>query len=367
MGTGHSALEGLVIDPAFWADRRVLITGHTGFKGAWMSLLLSRLGAHVFGFALEPLGRSDLFVAADVQRDVGHSVGDIRDFSALRAAVEDTRPEIVIHMAAQALVRLSYEEPVKTYETNVMGTVNLLEIIRQVSGVHVVVVVTSDKCYANSEWPWGYRESDRLGGHDPYSNSKGCQELVTEAYRRSFFQGDSAARIATVRAGNVIGGGDWARDRLVPDAMRAFTSGKRLRIRNPRSIRPWQHVLDPVIAYLLLAERLAGRTGNFEEGWNFGPPAASEVSVEAVADALVRNWGGEAAWERDEDEQPLEANYLKLDCSKAKARLGWQPLLDFEKAIKLTVEWYRAYAKGCDMREVTLTQISEIIDCARIP
>lgn len=355
-----------MIDPNFWAGQRVFITGHTGFKGAWMSLLLSQMGAHVFGFALPSESERDLFVVAGVERDVKHVAGDIRDLAALRRVVADAQPTVVIHMAAQALVRLSYEEPVGTYATNVMGTVNLLEAVRHVPGIRSVVVVTSDKCYENAEWPWGYRETDHLGGHDPYSNSKGCAELVTAAYRSSFFRSDTAARIASGRAGNVIGGGDWARDRLVPDAIRAFMAGEALRIRNPHAIRPWQHVLDPVIGYLLLAERLATGPGNVEEGWNFGPSTASEVPVETIVNTLVRLWGEGACWEKDGRDQPHEASYLKLDCSKAQLRLGWRPLLDLDNVLRLTTEWYRAYQRGGDMRRVTLSQIAEVLDRGKV-
>ncbi len=365
MGTRHGSLEGLVIDPAFWSGRRVFITGHTGFKGAWLSLLLSRLGARVFGYALEPQTNDDLFVAADVKRDIGHTIGDVCNLAALQKAMELAQPSIVIHMAAQALVRLSYDEPVRTYETNVMGTVNLLEAMRRVAGVRAAVIVTSDKCYENREQLSGYREDDRLGGRDPYSNSKGCQELVTQAFRASFFEGESSARIATARAGNVIGGGDWARDRLVPDAMRAFIAKDKLMIRNPSAIRPWQHVLDPILAYLRLAERLADGSRRFEGSWNFGPPAASEVPVEVVVDALVQHWGPGAAWERDTGEQVHEASYLKLDCTKAHTQLGWRPLFDLEAAVRLTVGWYRAFVAGDDVKKVALAQIGEAIGDSR--
>lgn len=362
MGAGRSSVEDLVIDQSFWAGRSVFITGHTGFKGAWMSLLLSQLGARVSGFALAPENGHDLFAVADVERDVRHRIGDVRDLSELRKAVGEAQPTVVFHMAAQALVRSSYQEPVTTYETNVMGTVNLLEVVRHAPEVQAVVVVTSDKCYDNREWPWGYRETDRLGGRDPYSNSKACAELVTAAYRSSFFEDNAAARIATARAGNVIGGGDWARDRLIPDAMRAFMAREPLLIRNPRSIRPWQHVLDPVAAYLLLAERLVTGARRFEGSWNFGPSAEGDSPVEYIASQLVHHWGNGSQWERDETAQQHEATSLKLDCSKARAQLGWRPMFDLNSALRQTVEWYRAYEAGSDMRAITLAQISQALN-----
>jgi CDP-glucose 4,6-dehydratase len=350
----------MVIDPTFWVGRRVFFTGHTGFKGAWSTLLLKQLGAEVSGFALAPQDERGLFNAANVSDGIRHQIGDIRDFEVLKEAIGRAEPEIVIHMAAQSLVRQSYAEPVATYATNVMGTVHVLEAVRQVPGIKAVVVVTSDKCYENLGWVWGYRETDHLGGHDPYSNSKGCAELVTDAYRRSFFYRDGATQIASARAGNVIGGGDWSRDRLVPDAVRAFRAGSALRIRNPRAVRPWQHVLDPVLAYLRLAERLAADSSAVGEGWNFGPSAASEVPVERVVDRLAWLWGPSAKWERDGGEHPHEAATLKLDCSKAYARLGWRPLIDLDTALSLTVEWYRADCTGEDMRKMTLDQIARI-------
>jgi CDP-glucose 4,6-dehydratase len=352
----------LVIEPKFWAGRRVFLTGHTGFKGAWMALLLRHLGAHVTGFALPPLDPKDLFAVADGERAVEtHVIADIREEQPVAGAMQAARPEIVIHMAAQSLVRPSYEEPVRTYATNVMGTVHLLEAARRTAGVRAVVVVTSDKCYENLGWVWGYRENDRLGGHDPYSNSKACTELVTEAYRSSFFGPQSTCQVASVRAGNVIGGGDWARDRLVPDAMRAFMAKIPLRIRNPAAVRPWQHVLDPVVAYLLLAQRLFEHGRPFAESFNFGPSAASEVPVSRIVETLVRLWGDGARWEQDAGEHPHEAAYLKLDCAKAAAHLGWRPLIGLDEALELTVEWYRGLAAGADMRDVTLAQMRRVL------
>jgi CDP-glucose 4,6-dehydratase len=366
VGERPSEVEDMVIDPQFWVGRRVFMTGHTGFKGAWASLLLSSLRANVYGLALAPGDDRSLFATARVEEDVDHRIGDVRELTTVVDAMTQARPDIVIHMAAQSLVRLSYAEPLATYAVNVMGTVNLLEAVRRVPSVKAVVVVTSDKCYDNVGWVWGYRETDDLGGHDPYSNSKACAELVTDAYRRSFFYGADAPRIASARAGNVIGGGDWARDRLVPDAMRAFLAGEDLRIRNPGSVRPWQHVLDPVVAYLVLAERLVQGPSGLSDAWNFGPSGPSEVPVERVVDRLVRLWGGSARWQHDGGDHPHEADYLKLDCSKAVSRLNWRPILDLERTLELTVEWYRAFGSGADIRPVTLSQIAEVLNAIGI-
>lgn len=361
MGKRRREMEELVINPDFWAGRRVLLTGHTGFKGAWASLLLRSLGAEVYGFALAPDDDKSLFVVAGVEADISHHIGDVRDLAALSQAIAASRPEVVLHMAAQSLVRMSYAQPVETYDINVMGTVHLLEAVRHAPSVRAVVVVTSDKCYENLGWVWGYRETDQLGGHDPYSNSKACAELVTDGYRRSYFHTNRAIQIASGRAGNVIGGGDWAQNRLVPDAMRAWLSGDTLPIRNPHAVRPWQHVLDPVIGYLVLAERLVENGSEFAEAWNFGPSAASEVSVERILAHLVRLWGGSARWERDEGPHPHEAAYLKLDCSKSNARLGWRPILDLGQTLRLTIEWYSAFAAGRDMRAFSRAQIAEVL------
>jgi CDP-glucose 4,6-dehydratase len=320
------------------------------------------LGARVTGFALEPQTAIDLFNVAGVAPDIAHNIGDVRDLVALTRALEAARPEIVIHMAAQALVRQSYQTPVETYATNVMGTVNVLDAVRRVASVKAVVVVTSDKCYDNKEWHWGYRENEALGGRDPYSSSKGCAELVTASYRDSFFtSGD--CRVASGRAGNVIGGGDWSPDRLVPDAMRAFARREPLRIRSPEAIRPWQHVMEPVTAYLILTQQLAGpKGGEVAEAWNFGPAASSEIAVGDVADRLVNYWGSGAEWIPDRGPHLHEASFLKLDCSKARQRLGWSPLTDVDDSLRLSVEWYRAYYNGADMRGFTLSQITEFLE-----
>ncbi|MFK4658882.1 CDP-glucose 4,6-dehydratase [Bradyrhizobium japonicum] len=347
-------------DPAFWRGKKVFLTGHTGFKGAWASLLLRRLGASVYGYALPPTHQSALFVTARIADDIKHRVADIRDLSALRGAMAEADPDIVIHMAAQALVRPSYEEPVETFATNVMGTVHVLEAARQLRSLQAMLIVTTDKCYENNGTGAAFRESDRLGGDDPYSNSKACAELVTHSYRHSFFNAKGAARVATARAGNVFGGGDWARDRLVPDAMQAFLAGEALRIRNPNSVRPWQHALDPVLGYLKLVERLAG-DDHFIGGWNFGPDAASEVPVGTVVEHLIALWGDGARWAADAGPHPHEAAYLRLDCAKARGELGWTPRLDLAQGLRLTVDWYKALREGRDLRKFSLDQLDQVV------
>lgn len=360
MGEPPRQMESLVTDPAFWRGKKVFLTGHTGFKGAWASLLLRRFGASVYGYALEPTHPSSLFVTARIADDIRQRIADIRDLSALRAAMTEAAPDIVIHMAAQALVRPSYEEPVETFATNVMGTVHVLEAARQLRSVRVILNVTSDKCYENNGAGIAFREVDRLGGDDPYSNSKACAELVTHSYRDSFFNAKDAARIATARAGNVFGGGDFARDRLVPDAMQAFLAGEALRIRNPNSVRPWQHALDPVLGYLTLVERLAG-DDHFIGGWNFGPDAASEVPVGTVVEHLIALWGDGARWTADAGPHPHEAAYLKLDCAKARSELGWTPQLDLAQGLRLTVDWYEALRESRDLRKISLDQLDQVV------
>ncbi len=355
-------MQANVIDRQFWTGRRVFLTGHTGFKGAWLTLLLRRLGAHVTGFALPANSKDELFEAADVASAMSkHEIGDIRNLDPLLASLGAAEPEIVLHLAAQSLVRLSYDQPVMTYATNVMGTVHLLEAVRRCPSVRATVIVTSDKCYENLEWVWGYRENDRLGGHDPYSNSKGCAELVTSSYRKSFFPPHGSSHIASARAGNVIGGGDWAQDRLVPDAIRAFIAGRPLQLRNPDAIRPWQHVLDPIGGYLRLAQCLYQEGARYAEGWNFGPAASSEVPVSEVASRVARMWGKSAVWELEDGAHPHEAAYLKLDCSKAANRLKWEPAIEFEEAIALTTDWYRAFSNGQGLRAVTEGQIESFL------
>lgn len=344
-------------DPNFWAGRRVFITGHTGFKGGWLSLWLQKMGAKVKGFALDPDFTPNLFTEARVAEGMESVIGDIRDLDRLRAELVSFRPEVVLHLAAQPLVRLSYRDPVGTYATNVMGTVNLLEAVRACPEVQAAVIVTTDKCYENREWPWGYRENEAMGGHDPYSSSKGCAELVCAAYRRSFFHAPDAARIGSARAGNVIGGGDWSEDRLVPDILRAFDAGRPVPIRNPVSTRPWQHVLEPLSGYLVLAEALVDRGAEVAGGWNFGPRDEDAQPVQWIVDRMIERWGEGASWMRDEGFHPHEARYLKLDISKAREALRWQPSWTLDEALGRIVDWHRAWRNGADMRACCLAEI----------
>lgn len=349
------------MNPSFWAGKRVLLTGHTGFKGSWMALWLQSMGAQLVGYALVAPTNLSLFDIASVGKGMTSVIGDIRDLNALQAVLREHRPQIVIHMAAQALVRHSYQNPVETYATNVMGTVNLLEAVRNTPGVKAVVNITTDKCYENREWMWGYRENEPMGGYDPYSNSKGCAELVSASYRSSFFNANAYAQhgvaLATVRAGNVIGGGDWAADRLLPDILAAFEEGRPARIRNPHAIRPWQHVLEPLRGYLTLAERLYEEGPDFAEGWNFGPNDEDAKPVGWIVEQLAALWGGNAQWSVDGGEHPHEAHYLKLDISKARSRLNWHPFLRLQSALQLIIEWSQQRHASADMRAVTLLQI----------
>lgn len=347
------------MNAAFWRGRRVLVTGHTGFKGTWLSLWLTRLGAEVAGFALAPDTEPSMFRVLGLAERMDSVIGDVRDSHAVAAVMARVQPEIVIHMAAQPLVRYSYSHPVETYMTNVMGTVHVLEAVRNTASVRAVVNVTTDKCYENREWLWGYRETDAMGGYDPYSSSKGCAELVTSAYRNSYCQ-QAGIALASARAGNVIGGGDWSADRLIPDLIRAFGAGKVVEIRSPHSTRPWQHVLEPLSGYLALAEALAGDGGkDFASGWNFGPADSDARPVGQVVEMIRQRWSaGPAEW-RDVSggNHPHEANLLKLDCSKARALLGWQGAWSLEDALDATVEWYCGHLAGADMERLTLAQI----------
>ncbi|MET3828477.1 CDP-glucose 4,6-dehydratase [Sphingomonas sp. PvP055] len=345
------------VDPAFWAGKRVFLTGHTGFKGGWTALWLQRMGAEVTGFALVPPTEPALFDVARVGAGMTSIIGDIRDRETLVRALVEADPEVVLHMAAQPLVRASYDDPVGTYATNVMGTVHLLEAVRQASSVRAVVVVTTDKCYENREWVWGYREDEAMGGYDPYSNSKGCSELVTSAYRRSFFAGQRGAAIASGRAGNVIGGGDWAADRLIPDILRAIAAGDKVLIRNPLAIRPWQHVLEPVAGYLVLAQAL-WNDPTAAEAWNFGPRDEDARPVQWIVETMCALWGGDAGWIHDDSTQPHEARYLKLDISKARAGLGWGPRWSLAEALASIVAWHRAWTSGADMHDHCLSEIA---------
>lgn len=345
------------MEPAFWAGKRVLVTGHTGFKGSWLALWLHKLGAQVHGAALAPPTSPSLYQDADLAGLISHHDVDIRNLSALRKLIAVIQPEIVFHLAAQSLVRYSYESPVDTYATNVMGTVHVLEAARLTPSIQAIVNVTSDKCYENREWVWGYRESDAMGGFDPYSSSKGCAELVTSAYRRSYLASPEGAQLASVRAGNVIGGGDWALDRLVPDAMRAFLANKELVIRRPHSIRPWQHVLEPLHGYIVLAEKLFAKDVTFADGWNFGPSNDDARPVEWIVKALCSRWGDSRGYRVESGHGLHEAHHLKLDCSKALASLGWAPLWSLPTALEKVVEWYRAYGENQTARDITLAQI----------
>jgi CDP-glucose 4,6-dehydratase len=360
----------MLVDPTFWNGKRVFLTGHTGFKGSWMSLWLASMGAKVCGYALAPNTQPNLFEVAGVAAVLEENhFADICDREQLTAAMVAFRPDIVIHMAAQALVRYSYAEPVETYATNVMGTVHVLDAVRQCNGVRAALMVTSDKCYQNNEWPWGYRENEPMGGYDPYSNSKGCAELVTSAYRQSFFpaarHAEHGVAVGSGRAGNVIGGGDWSADRLVPDAIAAFEKGVPLILRNPAAVRPWQHVLEPVSGYLVLAQALFDKGPAFEGGWNFGPGDDDVRSVRGVVELVIEQFGNGARWQQDDREQPHEAHLLKLDCSKAKQYLGWQSSWPLPKGIEATVAWHRAYANGQDMQQVCHAQIQDYVETAR--
>ncbi len=361
MGERCRTLEGVVrlMASDFWRGRRVFLTGHTGFKGSWLALWLHKLGAEVTGFALAPETKS-LFQDAQVAELVHSVIGDVRDRAAVDKAVHDARPEVVLHLAAQSLVRPSYEDPVGTFATNVLGTAHVLDAVRAVDGVLATVVVTSDKCYENREWVWPYRESDPMGGHDPYSASKGCAELVTASFSRSFF---SRGGVATARAGNVIGGGDWSRDRLVPDAVRAFLRGEEVVLRNPRSVRPWQHVLEPLAGYLTLAERLALEPTRFAGGWNFGPLDGDIRTVAEVVSILAKSWGPGARWRGEENAAgPHEAKLLRLDTTKARVELGWHGRLQLSAALDWTATWYRDTQRNENARERVLTDVERYED-----
>lgn len=363
MGLGEVPMEGLDVNSKFWRGKRVFLTGHTGFKGGWLSLWLQSMGAEVFGYALGPPTNPNLFEIARVGRGMESFHGDIRDLTFLSRTLKSVKPEIIIHMASQPLVRQSYLNPVETYSTNVMGTVNLLEAVRHCSSVRAVLNVTTDKCYENKEWSWGYRENERLGGFDPYSNSKGCSELVTSAYRSSFFKSGEwkkhGVAIATARAGNVVGGGDWAKDRLIPDIIQAFEDRSPIVIRNPSAIRPWQHVLESLSGYLILVQRLYEGGANFAEAWNFGPNADDAKSVEWIVKYLSSALGENVRWIIEEDLNLHEANHLTLDISKAKSRLFWRPKLNIESALDYVVDWVKSRNAGSDMHLVTLRHISE--------
>jgi len=350
------------VNPNFWKGKRVFLTGHTGFKGSWLSLWLQQMGAEVKGFSLTPPTTPSLFAEANVAQQMQSEIGDIRDFSKLSESIRSFNPDVLLHLAAQPLVRLSYKEPIETYSTNVMGTVNVLEASRYASHLKAIVVITTDKCYENREWEWGYRENEPMGGHDPYSNSKGCAELVVSAYRRSFFHTNDTAAVASARAGNVIGGGDWAEDRLIPDILRAFEKQQPVIIRNPLSTRPWQHVLEPLSGYLVLAQQLYNQGKTFAEGWNFGPKDDDCQPVQWILDKMVYFWGEGAHYQIDNSEQPHEANFLKLDCSKAASRLKWHPQWRLEQTLEQIIQWHRAWLQGEEMQTHCLREIKEYMN-----
>lgn len=359
MARGAGTVAPLGVNPAFWRGRRVLVTGHTGFKGSWLCLWLQRLGAELSGFALPPADPG-LFSAAGVAEGMASHCGDVRSAEALTAVLAATQPQIVIHLAAQALVRASYAEPLATYATNVMGLVHLCEAVRATPSVRVLLSVTSDKCYANAEHGRAFREDDALGGHDPYSSSKACAELVTAAYRDSFLAArpGGGVAVASARAGNVIGGGDWAADRLLPDLMRAFAAGRPARIRQPQAVRPWQHVLEPLAGYLQLAEALWRQPAAFAGAWNFGPAADDARPVGWLVERCAALWGAGACWQADSGPQPHEAGQLRLDSRRAAEQLGWRPRWDLQTALAASVDWYRAVHAGAAARALCLAQIA---------
>jgi CDP-glucose 4,6-dehydratase len=347
-----------IVDPSFWKGKKVFLTGHTGFKGAWLSLWLQKMGAIIKGYSLDVNTKPALFAQANVAAEMESEIGDIRNLEQLTESMVSFSPDILIHMAAQPLVRLSYQEPVNTYTTNVIGTVNVLEAARKCSNLKAIVSVTTDKCYENKEWEWGYRENEPMGGHDPYASSKGCAELVTSAYRRSFFSTEHTASLASARAGNVIGGGDWAEDRLIPDILRAFEKSEPVVIRNPLSTRPWQHVLEPLSGYLVLAQELFLNGDEFAEGWNFGPKDEDCKPVSWILDKMVESWGGNASWSLDKENNPHEAGFLKLDCSKAASRLKWKPKWNLQLTLKSIVDWHQVYSNGGDIKKQCLKEIN---------
>ncbi len=343
-------------------NKIVLVTGHTGFKGSWLCIWLKELGARVVGYALEPYTERDNFVVTKLKDKITHIIGEIRDFQELRKVFEEYQPKFVFHLAAQAIVRESYVSPKETYDINVGGTVNMLECCRLTDSVRIVINVTSDKCYENKEWIWGYRESDPMGGYDPYSSSKGCSELVIAAYRESFFNPDDfkvhRKSLASARAGNVIGGGDWQKDRIIPDCIRALESNKPIEIRNPNTTRPWQHVLEPLSGYLLLASKMYEEPKKFCGAWNFGPNYDSIIPVGEVADKVVPHWGNGSWIKLSTENAPHEAKLLSLDISKANSYLKWFPVWDIDKTIEKTIEWYKTY-KQVDPFGLCVKQIKE--------
>tara|TARA_S200000501_G_scaffold85996_1_gene78782 strand:+ start:12254 stop:13330 length:1077 start_codon:yes stop_codon:yes gene_type:complete len=351
----------MVINRDFWKGRKVLITGHTGFKGSWLSLWLNSMGANVHGIGLSPTSKHSIFKYARIASLVNSNICDIRDLNKVKQLLNDLNPEIIFHMAAQPLVRYSYLNPIETYETNILGTVNILEASRNCKSLKAIVNITSDKCYENLEIDKGYKEDEPMGGHDPYSSSKACAELVSAAYRLSFLENDGIA-MATARAGNVIGGGDWAQDRLIPDVIHAFEISENVQIRNPDAIRPWQHVLEPLSGYITLAEKLYLEGNKYAEGWNFGPNHDDAKSVSWIVDYLCKNWGQGTKWTKQPGEHPHEAQHLKLDISKAKKLLKWNPSWSITEALSNVIDWHKAFLKNEDMQLKTLEQINKYSD-----
>ena len=351
-----------IVDTNFWKGKKVYLTGHTGFKGSWLSLWLQNMGALVKGYSLDVNTKPALFTIANVAEEMESEIGDIRDLEQLTKSMVSFQPDILIHMAAQPLVRLSYKEPVATYRTNVIGTVNVLEAARKCTNLKSIVSVTTDKCYENKERERGYKENEPMGGHDPYSSSKGCAELVTSAYRRSFFSSPNTASLASARAGNVIGGGDWAEDRLIPDILRSFEKSEPVIIRNPLSTRPWQHVLEPLSGYLVLAQELFLNGDKFAEGWNFGPKDEDCKPVSWIIDQMVTFWGNNVSWILDKNNNLHEARFLKLDCSKASNRLKWNPKWNLQLTLKSIVDWHKHYLKGINVKNECLNEINKYIN-----
>jgi len=348
----------MVVNAPFWQGKKVLVTGHTGFKGSWLCVWLQQMGAEIVGFSLESNTQPNLFEKAKVSENMKSIVGDIRVPDEILKICLKERPEIIIHMAAQALVRYSYSNPIETYQTNVMGSLHVLEAAKQCESVKSIVMVTTDKCYENKEWIWPYRETDRLGGHDPYSSSKACMELLVDSYRKSYLSGQHECAVATVRAGNVIGGGDWSEDRLIPDIIKSFIAKKPVRIRNPQSIRPWQHVLEPLSGYLLLAEKLYLEGDKYTGAWNFGPALDDAKTVGYIVKKMANNWGN-SQWELDTNDQVKEANILKLDCTKAYEVLAWKGRWSIDTALEKTIEWYQAEQNKMEMQAFCYQQITE--------
>jgi len=350
--------------------KRVLVTGHTGFKGGWLSLWLKELGAEVIGYSLDPPTQPNFFEAVDLKNKVIHIIGDVRDEKHLLSVYEKYQPEFVFHLAAQSLVRFSYKEPRLTYETNIMGTINVLETVRKTNSVKVCIVITTDKCYENKEWIYGYRENDPVGGYDPYSSSKGCAELITAAYRNSFFNPDNYGKnhdvaLSTVRAGNVIGGGDWGEDRLIPDCVKTLSKNKAINIRNPQSTRPWQYVLEPLSGYLLLGSKMYKDGKKYSSAWNFGPNDNDIIKVEEIVKSVIKNWGN-GDYELDTSSQPHEAGLLKLDTSKARTLLGWKPVFNIYETIKRTINWYKYFYNGVEKEKLYKISVNEIWDYIKI-